>query len=165
MHVDSKKEDTPTLSDTNQFRQYLEQRTAFLQSEEEWLKIAALQLVEAGSELWPKRTKKSRHLNVSCFDPIFSNGNTSATVWKHKKRGNKINEIYFGDKINQNRRKDTSRWLTQPADNNTASICTNIQKNLPLFKEGRLSSSYAITSSVILCWKNKWKIKILWQGE
>lgn len=40
-----------------------------------------------------------------------------------------------------------------------------MQKNLPLFTEDRLSSCYVITSSVILCWKNRWKIKTLWQGE
>lgn len=49
------------------------------------IKKEAWQLVDTGCELWPKRTKKSTHLNISCFDPILSNGNNSATGQMGKK--------------------------------------------------------------------------------
>lgn len=52
------------------------------------------QLVDTGCELWPKRTKKSTHLNVSCFDPILSNGNTSANGGKKTPNQPKVEGRY-----------------------------------------------------------------------
>lgn len=155
IHTGSRIDDMPTLSDTHQFgytwnRQIepLSSRVRKNATDHQRMNEETWQLVDTGCELWLKRTKNSTHLNVSCFDPILSHGKASATGQMR------------GEKEPQSKLEGTYQKMAHPACRQAHTTYANKHTmDRSSSKQGRLSSS------VIRCWKNKWKIKILWERE